>query len=305
MRPVIYPADWLFRAEVPTLNSFSRRFLAEGDSWFTLGTLNLPEASNILNKLEFSATTVIVSCAYPGDTLQHMVDSFHDPYFDRLLRRRNFASYWEALLLSAGGNDLIDAAQHRAIDKNGKSVGTAERILLTPEEAATVNAGIVGPERFISSDGWARLESYLLANFKELAKRRSLGPSRDRPIFLHTYHVPIVRPSGTIGSPDGWLHAAFKAYALPASERQGLTDILFDRLRKILLSLDSDSGSPSSLPKFHVFDSATLVNLLPAASDATGISGDWVNEIHPTPGGYAKIGEAMGPWIDEKLKRYP
>lgn len=304
MRAVVYPSDWLFRNEPPPLSDFARRFLAEGDSWFTLGTLNLPAASNLLFKLEFERSTAIVNCAYPGATLRHVADSVKDPYFNRLLWVPNFASYWEAILLSAGGNDLIDAAMQRPTNADGSAALTSARVLLTPLEAAA-SPSATGPERFISEPGWSALATYLTLNFADLVARRDRGPSANRPMFIHTYHVPVVRPAGTIGNPNGWLYPALGAYGIPSDEWQGIASALFERLRALLLALDMNSGQPESLPHFHVCDSAQLAQLAPSASDATGISGDWVNEIHPMPGGYAKIGRLMGPWIDSVLAQYP
>lgn len=305
MRPVVYPSDWLFRNEPPPLSDFGRRLLAEGDSWFTLGTLNLPAASNLLFKLEFDRTTAIVNCAYPGATLQHVADNIKDPYFNKLLWKPNFASYWEAIVLSAGGNDLIDAARHRATNADGSPALFGARVLLTPAEASTANPDVTGAERFISEPGWTALATYLLLNFGDLVARRDRGPSAKRPMVVHTYHVPVVRPAGMIGSPNGWLYPALGSFGIPSEEWQGVAAALFERLRQLLLSLDANSGQPQSLPNFHVFDSAQLAQLVPATSDATGVSGDWVNEIHPTPAGYAKIGRLMGPWIDAVLAQYP
>ena len=69
MRPEVYAADLLDSNEPPPLADFGRRLLAEGDSWFTIGSLNLLQTSNLLKELEFKTSTAIVSCAYPGDTL--------------------------------------------------------------------------------------------------------------------------------------------------------------------------------------------------------------------------------------------
>lgn len=63
MKPLVYPADWLFRDPALPLSEFGRRLLAEGDSWFTIGTLNLADESNLLFPLRFSKSTAIVSCA--------------------------------------------------------------------------------------------------------------------------------------------------------------------------------------------------------------------------------------------------
>jgi hypothetical protein len=43
-------------------------------------------SSNLLLNLRVTRSTAIISCAYPGDTLAHMVDHVNDPWFDRLLR---------------------------------------------------------------------------------------------------------------------------------------------------------------------------------------------------------------------------
>ncbi|MFD1711502.1 hypothetical protein ACFSF0_12845 [Ottowia flava] len=54
----------------------------------------------------------------------------------------------------------------------------------------------------------------------------------------------------------------------------------------------------------HLFDTAGVAGLEPAVPGSSGVSGDWVNEIHLTPGGYAKVGKVFGPWIEERLARY-
>ncbi len=305
MRPVVYPSDWLFREPPPALIDFGRRFLAEGDSWFTIGTFNATAASNILFKLEFNQTTAVVNCAYPGDTLQHMVDGLHDVHFDRLLRHPRFQSFWEAILISAGGNDLIDAAQTGPLGTNGQPLALEDRILMTPAEAAANKPTEGGPQRFISDTGWSRLIAYMRLNFHELVRRRDEGASANRPLFIHTYAMPTARPSGIIGRRDGWLYPALLSYQIPPESHQAVTGVLFDRLRDFLLSLSWDSNGPDSLPHVHVFDSSRLAGLEAAHPGTTGASRDWVNEIHPSPDGYEKIGQLFGPFVDETLRQYP
>lgn len=304
MRPDVFQAHEIFRVDAPTLSGYGRRFLAEGDSWFTIGSMNLPRASNILVNLEFKTWTAVVSCAYPGHTLQHMVDGLNDPYFDRFLRQPNFASYWEALLISGGGNDLIDAAQVSSKDAAGQTIPKERRLLLTPAEVAA-NTGVTGTERYVSEAGWSRLASYLHANFIELVRRRDQGPSRGRPLFAHTYATPVVRKSGTLGAPNGWLYPAMLEYSIPPEDRQSLAVLLFGRLRRLLLSIDQGSGLPSALPGVHVFDSAGLPNLRPADPGSSGNSNDWINEIHLNTGGFRKLAKAMGAFVDQILSGYP
>lgn len=305
MKPSVYPADWLYRNEPPPLSDFGRRLLAEGDSWFTIGSLNLLGASNLLFPLELARTTAIVNCAFPGDTLAHVAANLRDPYFDGLLRQPNFERYWEAILISGGGNDLIDAAQQRAINHDGSAAPLAARVLLTPAEAAVHKPAETGAARFVSDEGWAVLAHYLVLNVSELVRRRDEGISRGRPLILHSYAMPTVWRCGTVGSRDGWLFKAFMDYGIPAAEQQPLADELFGRLRALLLGFASGSGLAQALPQVHVFDSATLVALVPPDPTATAESGDWVNEIHPSPSGYKKIGKVFGPFIDGVLAQYP
>jgi lysophospholipase L1-like esterase len=295
MKPVVYPVDWLFRNVPPTIDQAHRRILAEGDSWFSIGTLNLPAASNVPFKLEMKKTTIIVNCAYPGDTLAHMVDWAGDPYFDRLLCKPNFQMPWEGILISAGGNDLIDAARVEAVDAQSNPVPANRRLFLTADEIAA-NAGGTNPDRFISPAGWQAFATYLQANFDALVKRRDSGVNRHVPICLHTYVAPIVRPAGTLFNSQGWLYPSLKSYGIDGQDAQDVSDLIFGKLRKLLLDLDC--SQPGGLPHVHVFDSAGITSIIPAVPGHTGSSNDWVNEIHLTPAGYAKVGAAMGPWLE-------
>lgn len=290
----VLPADTLFGANPPDLSGYGRRLLAEGDSWFTIGALNPFRSSNLLLNLKVTQSTVVINCAYPGDTLVQMVDHVHDPHFDRLLRYPNFASRWEGILLSAGGNDLIAAAQQRPRHRDGRAAGGDERLLLTPAEAAQVHPGVTGPERYLSEPGWQRLAGYLVSNLTELVQRRDQGVNHGVPLLLHTYSAPAVRPCGVLTAPQGWLWPAFEAFGIPQADRQAVSDRLFERLRRLWLD------TAPTLPQVQVFDSA-VVPLTPAQPGSTQPSGDWVNEIHLTRAGYAKLGRAMGPWMEARL----
>jgi hypothetical protein len=305
MKPAVFTADQLQRNDPPPLSDFGRRLLAEGDSWFTIGSLNLFAASNLLTPLELGRSTAIVSCAFPGDTLAHIAANLRDPHFDALLRQPGFARFWEAILVSGGGNDLIDAAQQLPRNRDGTPAALDARMLLTPAEAALHKPGETSAARYVSEPGWSQLAGYLIANLAELVRRRDEGPSAGRPMILHTYANPTVWRCGTVGSPDGWLFKAFTDYAIPDADRQPLADELFGRLRTLLLGFASGSGAAHALPQVHVFDSATQVALDPPDPSASGKSGDWVNEIHPSPSGYKKIGKVFGPFIDAVLAGYP
>lgn len=301
MKPdITHPAAFQTN-EPPVLSDYGRRLLAEGDSWFTLGSLNVSQNSNLLYELQVKTSTVIVNCAYPGDTLLRMVDGINDRDFDKFLRKPGFATLWEAIVVSAGGNDLIDAAQLPVRDAAGQPQPLGDRLLLTPAEANSVNPQAVQGARYVSEAGWARLEGFLLSNFRALVARRDEGPSKGRPLLLHTYSVPTVWARGTAGARDGWLFPALQAAGIPATDQQSVADELFGRLRALLLTLAADSGHANALAAVHVFDSATAVVLQKPSPSETRPSGDWVNEIHPNKAGYRKLGAAMGPWMERIL----
>ena len=75
------------------------RLLAEGDSWFSLGSLNPLTSANLLESMRFDEFAAAVHCSYPGDTLRRMVDIGRDPNFDALLAGR-ISWRWDAILLS-------------------------------------------------------------------------------------------------------------------------------------------------------------------------------------------------------------
>lgn len=290
----------LFQPPHSALSEYGRRLLAEGDSWFTIGSLTFERAPNLLGQLDFASSTAIVSCAYPGDTLQRMVDGVHDRWFDRLLRVRRYASYWDAILFSAGGNDLIDACQVPAHDATGQPIPPTRRLLLAPDESPPG-----APTRYLSEPGWALLAGYLRANLALIVQRRDQGPSAGRPLFLHTYALPTARPAGAPGAPVGWLYPAMLGMGIPEADWPALTAELFGRLRTLLLETDAASGSPHALVDVHVFDSAGMASIEPAQAGARGSSGDWVNEIHLNTSGYTKVGRAFGAFIDATLAAYP
>jgi len=285
----------------PTWGSFGRHLVAEGDSWFSLGALNLVKNSNLVNELVMPAqSTMAVNCAAPGHLIQHMADRRgQDQFFtDALQGGQNFGRFWEGLLLSGGGNDLIAALDVPP------TAAAQDRVLLRPDEAGA-GADIA---RYVSAEGWLRLKTFLFASVRTIAALRDASQNPDCPIIMHTYAVPVARLAGTVGNQAGWLYTRLQAYGIPEADRQPLTEHLFQRLRELIKSFETgESGggaSEAAVPKLHVFDSAAVPGLVPATVGSTGSSGDWINEIHLTRTGCRKIGVPMGFFVEQILKQY-
>jgi hypothetical protein len=89
-----------------------------------------------------------------------------DANFTRQLDAPRLGYWWDALLLSAGGNDMIHACLVAPDVAN-----PAQRLLLGPDEVSEPAA----PEAYVSPGGWRAFETYLRAYFSDLVLRRNKG----------------------------------------------------------------------------------------------------------------------------------
>jgi hypothetical protein len=265
------------------------RFLCEGDSWFTLGSLNPLKSANLLQHLGFSQTCWAINCGYPGDVLSHMVDRVNDPKFTSLLvgRPMKRKRAWDALLVSGGGNDLIDAL---AVPPEGVAANDLSlRLLRTEAEWLDAAEGV---RRYASEAGWQRFASYLDANMKLLVALRDdpASESKGVPIFMHTYAVPTPSDVGAGLGAGPWLLPSLRRYAIPEDDWSPLAEHFLRRLAAAL------EASAAALPNVHVFNSLDGLDIVAAVRGGSG--GDWSNEIHLLPSGCAKLGAAWSKRIE-------
>lgn len=264
------------------------RVLAQGDSWFSLGSLN-PFNSNLLFEIETTAQIGAVNCAYPGRTLAYLVDTVKDSAWLRLLNDTSDDWHWDALFYSAGGNDLIGALQATAVD----SKQPTNRLLLTKTEW---DMTLPPATRYISEPGWRAFTDHMTYWFNRLVELRDSPKSaaRGAPLFIHTYNQPTPRNAPAVASLAGpWLFPALRAYEIPSDDWDALADELIARLSAFLRGF-------ATLPNVFVFDSSA-VPLARARQQEQGADGDWQNEIHPSHSGYRKLGRLWGAEISAIL----
>jgi lysophospholipase L1-like esterase len=259
--------------------TFDARILAEGDSWFTIGAI---PSSNLLFELRFPRTTAIVNIAYPGDTLKRIADLRANPELAKMLTDPKFGWRWHAIVLSGGGNDLIDRAGE---------------LLRVPPAASGRKPG-----DYIDAAALGALVEEVQQGYREIvALRDSTSLNAGVPIVVHTYDYATSRNSPArflfVGFLGPWLHRAFEAARVPEGMRARVADRLFNAVADGIVALGRE------LPAFHVVD--TRNTLARAAPGAIGTSGDWLNEIHPTPAGYAKIAARLQPEIEKAVKQAP
>jgi len=273
-------------AETPDNPDYPWHFLAEGDSWFTIAAI---PSSNLLLELRLGRWTQILNLAYPGDTLRNIEALVGNKDLTRFLAKKNFCSHFDALLLSGGGNDLID--------------GVGALIRKKPRPGTDPAA----PESYVDLDAFAALMLKVQEAYATIVSVRDSAHSLSRgsPAFVHTYDYATPRDAparfvGAIGIAGPWLFKAFAGSGIEITLQQRIADLLTDGLADALLVLDSDSGGVGkALPAFHVIDTRnTLVRANPTEG---GNSNDWINEIHPNLGGYRKIAARLSAKINEVL----
>ncbi|MBI4999133.1 MAG: hypothetical protein HZC22_19960 [Rhodocyclales bacterium] len=246
-------------------NGYQRHFLAEGDSWFTLAAL---PGGNLLQELYLDRQAMIVNAAYPGDELSKIVEWRKNQEFVRLLTKPGFSYQWDAILLSAGGNDLIAAAS------------TQGGLLRKPVGDPTMLDSWINQ---VSLDKFLR---YVKANMECIVELRDSpdSPNKGIPIYAHTYDYPTARPAparlgGGPAISGPWLYDTYVRYGLPGALWVPMTETLIDALAETLLGMN--------LANVHVIDTRGVMER--AVAGTTGNSGDWLNEIHANQGGRRKL----------------
>ncbi|WP_341317476.1 hypothetical protein WN982_40100 [Paraburkholderia sp. IMGN_8] len=275
------------KASVLTTSTW--RLLAQGDSWFSIGQLPPWLTGNLLFSLRFPESSAAVSYASPGKTFAQMVDWHRETSFAAALAGGNLAYQWDAILLSAGGNDLFDAILLLPDEPDPDKA--SRRILLTPAERSAIG----NVARYVRNSGWNNLIRLLVDCFAALISKRDSAGSRSRfvPIFVHTYDCPQPRwaPAGPGIGP--WLARAFKEYQIPEDDWLPLTRHLIQQWAQFLGGVNATLMRDRAVSTPNVVPVNLIGTLSPAPAASTGESGDWRNEIHPSFHGYAKLAVAF------------
>ncbi len=257
----------------PGSAEFAFRLLAEGDSWFTIAGV---PSSNMLYELQLPQQGIVVNIAYPGDTLVHIADLASNQDLKKMLTDR-FGYRWHAILLSAGGNDLMDRAA---------------QVLQNPGTDST------DPGDYVNAAQLASFVADVRAGYRTIVGLRDSSQSANNgvPVIVHCYDYPTPRNAPArflaVSLLGPWLFKAFNDKLIDASMWVPVSDLLVDALADGIAALAS---GPAALPEFYFVD--TRRTLQRAAPGSTAVSGDWLNEIHPTRAGYRKLADKIGATI--------
>ncbi len=251
-----------------TPQSYRYRFLAEGDSWMDRSSMF---HTSLLQELarQFdrdNCDVLIINLAMFGDTVSRMGDRSNVEF--RQWINTDFAWKFDAVLLSAGGNDFIDAAH--------EAPGTG--IL---KNLAGQVAPAQGRDCIIDSAVSTLVKDYLNPHFAYLYDALQASRQASAALFLNEYDTPTARNAPAFPGGHSWLYRAYTDNSIPPALWPDLTTALFTDVR------DTMAGWADGRPNVHCVP--TNGTLIAAQADSTGSSGDWLNEIHPNEAGWQKL----------------
>lgn len=172
--------------------------LCEGDSWFSIGGVT----SNLLMAMD-SPDVLMVSCATPGDTLRNMADMGNEPMWMMLSPR--FGVTWDAVYLSAGGNDILaDVGKMLSYDNLDREL---------------VEIVVDGIKR-----DYARIVS-------------TIRQHHDCPIHAHTYDYPSSDPRGGWFRAGPWIGDRLDAAGIEHYRHDAIIERLIDSLADALYTV--------------------------------------------------------------------
>ncbi|MGB5259973.1 MAG: SGNH/GDSL hydrolase family protein [Gammaproteobacteria bacterium] len=260
----------------PNDSLYDNRILAEGDSWFSMGGI---PTSNLLFSMRFKRFTIIVNCARPGDTIRKIGAIARNSNLKKAMSRKDGYA-WDVILLSGGGNDLIDDIDNIVMKFTGIESDPANYCNQV-ELAKTLQSVEKGYRKIIDL-------------------RDAAGSScKGKPVVTHTYDWMTPRNSPARFFPfkikGPWIYPVLVTAGVPESQWNIISDYLVDSLRTTIKGLTT---GPDKLPNFHVV--STQDTITPAALGETGESGGWMNEIHPGSDGYKKLATK----ISKRVRRF-
>lgn len=261
--------------------SFKFRFLAEGDSWMDRSAMfHTSLLQSLASAMDAAGNDVlIISVAMFGDTMRRIGDCAKGDF--RLWVNTHFNWKFDAVLLSAGGNDFVDAArdpgpgQGILRDLSAGPMPLSGRDCLRPQAVA------------------ALVDQYINPSFAALYKVIQSGRHAGVPIFLNNYDTPTARNAPAFPGGRSWLFDSYTKNSIAPALWPALTEAIFEEVRTTIAGWTAGRANLVSVP--------TAGTLIPASAGSSGSNGDWLNEIHPNAAGWDKLATVWRRTIESVL----
>ncbi len=248
----VRPRQAVFAASV---RQFPKRLviLTEGDSWFSY-----PLNSNIADYIEMMSDFSILRLEHNGDEAREILK----PGSEQLKKLKYYLKNYpvDALLLSAGGNDLVAEELSKVLNKKVNGA-TWQSTVKLPTLTTVLDDIVAAYVRLLDARDALRPKCVILAHsycYFEPTGRKATGP------FGLLKAGPWMRPVLVAKGID------------PDTEGRELARYLVDELHARLVAL------AAARPRFHVID-------MRAALPVDDVH--WADEIHPSGTGFRKLAE--------------
>jgi hypothetical protein len=248
----VRPRQAVFAASI---RQFPKRLviLTEGDSWFSY-----PLNSNIADYIEMMSDFSILRLEHNGDEAREILK----PGSEQLKKLKYYLKNYpvDALLLSAGGNDLVAEELSKVLNKKVNGA-TWQSTVKLPTLTTVLDDIVAAYVRLLDARDALRPKCVILAHsycYFEPTGRKATGP------FGLLKAGPWMRPVLVAKGID------------PDTEGRELARYLVDELHARLVAL------AAARPRFHVID-------MRAALPVDDVH--WADEIHPSGTGFRKLAE--------------
>ncbi len=251
------------------MHGTKKKILFEGDSWFSI-----PDIANIPIQFDSLLDLSILCLADIGDTLEELSEGTQFKRLESLIKDNRYGQRWDALVFSAGGNDVIGPEIKGLLKQPTNPASTDPNDYL--DAVAVRKTFELIRKRFISLKG--------------IRDRSKANP--DTPIFVHTYSYLTPRNVAhkvfVWKMPGPWVYPYMTALGITdCAIQQAIVATLLDGFCKTLQSIEVELNS-----NFFVID--TRKSLTPVTCKNRDTSFEyWRDEIHPSSKGFAHIAKTF------------
>lgn len=242
-----------------------KKVLFEGDSWFSI-----PDIANIPIQFDSQLDLSILCLADPGDTLEEISEGTQFKKIESLIKDDRYGQRWDALVFSAGGNDVIGPQIKRLLKKPANQNST------DPSDYLDLSA---------VRRTFALMRKRLVA-IKRLRDRSKVNV--ETPIFIHVYSY--LTPRNVAHKAFVWKVAG--PWIFPHMTSLGITNCavqeaivatLLDQFYALLRTISDESNA-----NFHVIDTRKALAAVGCKDRETSFE-YWRDEIHPSSKGFSLI----------------
>ena len=248
--------------ELVSNNPDAMKILAEGDSWFAYPPkfIAFGQASNVVAQLGRNNDMVIYSSASSGDEAVSMLSGPEK----RSLCKRITANNYDFLLFSGGGNDIVGRYDFDFLLQTKTPGGSWESC--------------------VNKDRLANKLEMLRLVYEDLIERtQEYSGNPNIKIVTHTYDLAIPSMKGfelfnKVPLGEAWMGPFLvkKGVADPDEQKQ-IVGLILGEFRDMLLKIQAKFPD-----RFYVVDTWGSVR-----------DDQWLNEIHPTPAGFATVADRI------------